>query len=101
MRDKSVIFYYNTLTMIIFNTIKAAEHWVKYQQKNYDFNNDGYDWSIQYTYIDGNLVKVRNSGDSCGCGCNNYVYDYTKVVGRIKAWNDKTIRDSKLNSLEI
>ncbi len=85
--------------MIIFNTIKSAEHWVKFQQKKHDYNNGGYDWSMRDTYIDGNLVRIRYAGDGCGCGCDNHLYDYTGVVGRIKAWDDKTTRDRKINNL--
>jgi hypothetical protein len=85
--------------MIIFNTIKKAEHWVNWQRKISDYYNEGYDWSMQETYIDGDLVKVRTAGDGCGCGCDNHLYDYTQVVGRIKSWNIETIRNSKLEKL--
>jgi hypothetical protein len=85
--------------MIIFNTIKKAEHWVKFQQKKYDYHNDGYDWSTQDTYIDGNLVKVRRAGDGCGCGCDMHLYDYTEVVGRIKSWDSKSIRHHKIKNI--
>ncbi len=88
------------LTMIIFNTKKAAEHYVKWCQKTKDYSNDGYDWSTQSTYIEDNLVKVRSAGDGCGCGCDNHLYDYTQVIGRIKAWNDKTIRDRKISQID-
>ena len=85
--------------MIIFNTIKKAEHYVKFCNKNSDYYNDGYDWSEQCTYIEENLVKVRRSGDSCGCGCDNHLYNYTTVIGRIKAYDIKSIRGQKLNQL--
>jgi hypothetical protein len=85
--------------MIIFNTIKKAEHWVKWQQKTEDYHNGGYDWSTRDTYIDGDLVKVRHAGDGCGCGCDLHLYNYVTIIGRIKSWNLKTIRDSKLNKL--
>jgi hypothetical protein len=85
--------------MIIFNTIKKAEHWVKWQRKTVDYSEGGYDWSYQDTYIDGNLVKVRTAGDGCGCGCDDHLYDYVTIVGRIKSWNTKTIRNSKLEKL--
>ena len=84
-----------------FNTIKKAEHYVKWCQKNHDYSNDGYDWSTQSTYIDGNLVKVRNAGDGCGCGCDNHLYDYTNVIGRIKKFDTKSIRGGKLKDLGI
>ena len=85
--------------MIIFNTIKKAEHYVKWCQKNHDYSNDGYDWSTQSTFIEDNLVKVRSQGDGCGCGCDNHLYDYTNVIGRIKAYDTKSIRNQKLNQL--
>ena len=85
--------------MIIFNTIKKAEHYVKWCQKNLDYYNDGYDWSVQRTFIEDNLVKVRSQGDGCGCGCDNHLYDYTQVIGRIKAYNLKTIRNEKLKQI--
>ena len=91
-----MIFY---LTMIIFNTIKKAEHWVKWQRKTSDYYNEGYDWSVQETFIDGDLVKVKCAGDGCGCGCGDHLYDYTSVVGRIKAWDQKSIRNSKLEKI--
>jgi hypothetical protein len=67
--------------MIIFNTIKKAEHYVKFCNKNHDYYNEGYDWSTQNTYIEGNLVKIRSAGDGCGCGCDHSLYDYTQVIG--------------------
>ena len=85
--------------MIIFNTIKKAEHYVKFCNKNRDYYNDGYDWSEQSTYIEDNLVKVRNAGDGCGCGCGEHLYNYTTVIGRIKAYDIKSIRGQKLNQL--
>jgi hypothetical protein len=85
--------------MIIFNTIKKAEHYVKWYNKKYDFYRNGYDWESQTTYIDGNLVITRHQGDGCGCGCDNQLFDYTIVHGRIKKFDDKTIRDGKINDL--
>lgn len=87
--------------MIIFNTIKKAEHYVKFCNKNHDYYHNGYDWSEYSTYIDGDLIKVRNAGDGCGCGCDTYLYNYTTIIGRIKAHDSKSIRDSKLNNLGI
>ena len=87
--------------MIIFNTIKKAEHYVKFCNKNHDYYHNGYDWSEYSTYIDGDLVKVRNAGDGCGCGCDNHLYNYTTIIGRVKAHDTKTIRSSKLNNLGI
>ena len=85
--------------MIIFNTIGKARHYVKWCNKNADYYHEGYDWSEQKTYIEGDLVKVRSAGDGCGCGCDNYLYDYTKVIGRIKAHDLKSIRGQKLNQI--
>ena len=70
--------------MIIFNTIKKAEHYVQHCKKTRDYFNDGYDWSEQTTYIEGNLVVSKSSGDSCGCGCDMYVYHNRTIIGRIK-----------------
>jgi hypothetical protein len=87
--------------MIIFNTIKKAEHYVKFCNKNNDYYNDGYDWSEHKTHIDGDLVKVNHSGDSCGCGCDDYIYNYVTIIGRIKAYDIKSIRVSKLDNIGI
>ena len=85
--------------MIIFNTKKKALHWVQFQNKTKDYHYGGYDWKKRETYISENLVKVRESGDGCGCGCGDYLFDSTTIVGRIKSWDDKTIRDNKLSKL--
>jgi len=68
--------------MIIFNTIKKAEHYVKWYSKKYDFSRDGYDWESQETYINGNLVVIRHQGDGCGCGCDNHLFDkrFNKII---------------------
>ena len=60
--------------MIIFNTLKKAEHYVKWCNKTMDFQRDGYDWEIHETYIDGNFVIVNCTGDGCGCGCDNHLF---------------------------
>jgi hypothetical protein len=85
--------------MIIFNTIKKAEHYVKFCNKNHDFYRDGYDWSEQVTYIDGNYIKSRSAGDGCGCGCDTYIYNHVTIIGRIKAYDTKSIRGQKLNQI--
>jgi hypothetical protein len=89
------------ITMIIFNTIKKAEHYVKFCNKNYDYYHDGYDWSEQKTFIEEDLVKVRCAGDGCGCGCDNYLYNYTAIIGRIKKFDAKSIRGHKINDLGL
>lgn len=85
--------------MIIFNTIKKAEHYVSYCNKKVDFENGGYDWSSTSTFIDGEYVIRNHSGDGCGCGCDNYLYDYNDIIGRIKGFDKKSIRDNKLNQI--
>ena len=85
--------------MIIFNTIKKAEHYVKWYRKKFDYSNDGYDWSTQNTYIDGNLIIIRSSGDGCGCGCDMYLYNYVTVIGRIKSYDTKSIRENKIKNI--
>lgn len=77
--------------MIIFNTIKKAEHYVKWYSGKYDYDFGGYDWSYQITYIEGDLVKVREAGDGCGCGCDLQLYDRTRVIGRIKDKRSKSL----------
>jgi hypothetical protein len=56
---------------------------------------------MQNTYIEGDLVKVKSAGDGCGCGCDNHLYDYTNVIGRIKAYDSKSIRNQKLKGLGL
>ena len=81
------------LTMIIFNTIKKAEHYVKWYSKKNDYERGGYDWESHNTYISGDLVVTRHQGDGCGCGCDTHLFDYTIVIGRIK---DKRIKNINL-----
>ena len=85
--------------MILFNTLKKAQHYVKYCQKNRDRRRDGYEWSITETFIDGNLVLQRSSGDGCGCGCDMYYYTNVYVLGRIKVHDIKSERDNKLKKI--
>jgi hypothetical protein len=87
--------------MIIFNTIKKAEHYVKWYSRKNDFERGGYDWESVRTFIDGNLIITRHSGDGCGCGCNEHLFDYNIVQGRIKSHDSKTIRNEKLKNLGI
>jgi hypothetical protein len=87
--------------MIIFNTIKKAEHYVKFCNNNYDYRKGGYDWSSRITFIENNLIKVNESGDGCGCGCDNYRYSTITIIGRIKAYDTKSIRDSKLKNIGL
>ena len=86
--------------MIIFNTIKDAEHYVKWCNKTKDYSRGGYDWESYSTFISGKYVLNNLSGDGCGCGCDMYRYNYITVIGRIKAWDKKSIRNSKLKYLE-
>ena len=85
--------------MIIFNTIKKAEHYVKWCNKNIDYQEGGYDWRIVCTSIDGEYVIRNYAGDGCGCGCDLHLYDYHEVIGRIKAHDTKTIRSSKIDNV--
>jgi hypothetical protein len=85
--------------MIIFNTIKKAEHYVKWCNKNHDYDYDGYDWNKSKTYIEGKWIIRHESGDSCGCGCDTYLYDSKRKIGKIKAYDLQTIRASKLKNL--
>jgi hypothetical protein len=86
--------------MIIFNTLKKAEHYVKFYNKNFDhYDSGGYDWSEQVTYIEGNLIKVKITGDSCGCGCDNYLYNSITIIGRIKSFDTKSTRENKLKNV--
>jgi len=87
--------------MIIFNTIKKAEHYVKFCNKNSDYNHSGHDWHNRTTFIQDNLVKVNESGDGCGCGCDTYQFSYTTIIGRIKSYDVKSSRDNKLKNLGI
>jgi hypothetical protein len=85
--------------MIIFNTTKKAEHYVKFCNRNNDYYNDGDGWSEKKTYIEGNMVKTRISGDGCGCGCDSYLYDDVTIIGRIKSYDTRSIRAQKLNQI--
>ncbi len=87
------------MTMIIFNTIKKAEHYVIWYSKEYDYQRGGYDWESHETYIDGNLVVTRHMGDGCGCGCDLHLFDYKTIIGRIKSHNAKSIRDNKIKNI--
>lgn len=72
--------------MIIFNTVSKAKHYIKHKNKFYDkINEYGYSYNIIEYYIDSNNKIIKsNSGDSCGCGCDNYIYNIKEVIGRIK-----------------
>jgi hypothetical protein len=85
--------------MIIFNTIRKAEHYVKWCNRKHDYYNEGYDWSMQQTLIDGEYVIQHHAGDGCGCGCDWHLYDYKTIIGRIKAHDTKTIRSNKIDNI--
>ena len=82
--------------MIIFNTIKNAEHYVKWCNKTKDYNRGGYDWESYRTFISGKYVLSNLSGDGCGCGCDTSRYSWTTVLGRIKQWNVESTRQVKI-----
>jgi len=85
--------------MIIFNTIKKAEHYVSYCNKKVDVEEGGYDWYSVRTFIEGEYIIRNSSGDGCGCGCDNYMYDYNEVIGRIKGYDTKSIRSNKIKQI--
>ena len=85
--------------MIIFNTIKKAEHYVSYCNKKVDGEDGGYDWYSVSTFINGEYIIRNSSGDGCGCGCDDYIYDYNVVIGRIKSYDMKSIRGNKIKQI--
>ena len=86
--------------MIIFNTIKKAEHYVSYCNKKVDYDDgDNYMYSCTMTSIRDEYVIRNHSGDSCGCGCDNYMYNYDEIIGRIKGYDTKSIRSNKLKQI--
>lgn len=76
--------------MTVFNTIKKAEHYVKYKNKSKAVCNQnwfsGYMWQyLEYKIDYDNKRVIRMGGsDGCGCGCDTYTFHYREVVGRIK-----------------
>ncbi len=85
--------------MIIFNTLKKAQHYVKFCNRVDDWHTQGYEWSSWQTWISGDLVLVTSSGDGCGCGCDTYRYSNTQVIGRIKGHDTESSRSLKLRRL--
>ena len=77
--------------MIVFNTIKKAEHYVNYYNKiNKQMRNNNWEHSYMYSYAcldfdyDNKHVVLATGGDNCGCGCDTYTWRSLEVVGRIK-----------------
>ena len=76
--------------MTVFNTIKKAEHYVKYKNKSKAVRNQnwfsGYMWQYLEYKIDYDNKRVIQMGgsDGCGCGCDMYTFHYREVIGRIK-----------------
>jgi hypothetical protein len=77
--------------MIVFNTIKKAEHYVNYYNKiNKQVRNNNWEHSYMYSYAeldidyDSKRVILNTGGDNCGCGCDTYTWHDREVVGRIK-----------------
>ena len=58
-----------------------------------------YCWEEVKTYIEGKYVLQNFSGDSCGCGCDNHIYNYTQILGRIKGYDIRSIRNNKLKTI--
>jgi hypothetical protein len=77
--------------MTVFNTIKKAEHFVKYKNK-YDKRVRTHNWSSDYRWeyldylidYDKKYVIKKSGYDNCGCGCDKYTRQYVEIVGRIK-----------------
>ena len=76
--------------MTVFNTIKKAEHYIKYINNTKNLRNhnwsSGYMWEyLEYTidYNNKRVIKMYGS-DNCGCGCDTYTVWHDEVVGRIK-----------------
>jgi hypothetical protein len=76
--------------MTIFNTIKKAEHYVKYINKSKAVRNHnwhfGYMWEYLHYEIDYDNKRVIKSygEDGCGCGCDTYTWHDLEIIGRIK-----------------
>jgi hypothetical protein len=72
--------------MIVFNTRKKAEHYIKYKkarQDQYENWQQYNDEEFCYYIIDGKKV-LRIWGWRCGCGCDRGDTNAT-VIGRIKS----------------
>lgn len=76
--------------MTIFNTIKKAEHYVKYINKSKRVLDRNYSSGYMWEYLDYNIDYdnkrvIKSYGqDGCGCGCDTYTWHDREVVGRIK-----------------
>jgi hypothetical protein len=70
------------ITMIIFNTIRKAEHYVKHKMANRktDPFNDGEQFAY-YVIADSKVLRIF--GWRCGCGCTRG-HTHAVVIGRIK-----------------
>jgi hypothetical protein len=83
---KSALIFYQ---MIVFNTLKKAQHYVKHKQakyKSYVNNSSSYyynDEEFMYYEISKNMV-LQVWGWQCGCGCDRGSTSAT-VIGRIKS----------------
>lgn len=73
--------------MIVFNTLKKAQHYVKHKQarlnksrnSDYYYNDEEFAW---YEIKDNKVLSV--GGWRCGCGCDRGSTSAT-VIGRIKS----------------
>jgi hypothetical protein len=77
--------------MIVFNTIKKAEHYVNYYNKiNKQVRNNNWEQGYLYSYLyldidyDSKRVILNSGADQCGCGCDTYTFNSRDVIGRIK-----------------
>jgi len=71
--------------MIVFNTLKQAQHYVKWWNKKHSYYRPGYDYESYKMIIINKRVLINHSGDGCGCGCENYLFNHNTVKGRIKS----------------
>ena len=60
--------------MIIFNTIKKAEHYVKWCNKTKDYSNSGYDYNGLETRIDGEYVIENLTIDATSSPTESGIY---------------------------
>ncbi len=79
--------------MIVFNTLKKAQHYTKHKNKQYEAQRNRQDYYYNdeefcWYEIAGNKV-LRVWGWRCGCGCDRGDTNAT-VVGRIKFSNPLT-----------
>ena len=72
--------------MILFNTLKKAQHYIKYKNDVVKKAKDPYtdEYYTYYTISSNKVLYV--TGWQCGCGCDNR-WISNKVIGRVKSLN--------------